>query len=460
MTDRSEKDLSQTSPEALFRYLVVSKVLARAAAGLSLSRAMRAVADEAHMTLAGSWRRVSVRTLYRWLAAYREHGVPGLETKTREIREDSAVLPANFLAFAADQKDQDIQASIPEIIRRARQLGILEPLKHVDRTTVYRALQRKGVPVRRRRGAAERDARRFAYPNRMQMVLADGKHFRAGVNRAKRVAMFFLDDATRLGLDVIVGTSESSLLFLTGLFGMICRHGLMKILYLDNGPGFFNHDTIDVVGRLKAHLIFGEKAYPEGHGKIERLNRTVKAAALRHLDRRPDVDPALGALTLRLRHWLRSIYNHTPHEGLDQETPSERFQRDPSPLCFPESRQDLESRFVVFETRRVSNDHVISFESVPYDMPRGHALGKVTIHRRVLDGTLHVIHEGKLIQIHPTDRAANARARRARSQPETETEEILPPSAADLAFTHDYGPIVTKDGGFSEPSDSPGEDTP
>jgi len=263
--------------------------------------------------------------------------------------------------------------------------------------------------------------------------------------------VFYLDDATRLGLDVIVGTAESSLLFLTGLYYVVRRHGLMGILYLDHGAGFIAKDTIDVVGRLKALLLFGEKAYPEGHGKVERLNQTAKNAVLRQLDRRPDVDPAPGALTLRLRHWLRTIYNHTPHEGLSLETPSDRFHRDPAPLRFPENQKDLESRFVVFETRRVSDDHVISFDSTPYDMPRGHAREKVVLHRRVLDGSLHVIHEGELVRIHPSDLAANARARRARSRPEPETEQALPLSAADLAFHHDYGSIVTEDGGFSEP---------
>jgi len=47
------------------------------------------------------------------------------------------------------------------------------------------------------------------------MVLADGKHFRAGAKRLRRVALFFLDDSTRYGLEVVVGTAESAPLFLT-----------------------------------------------------------------------------------------------------------------------------------------------------------------------------------------------------------------------------------------------------
>lgn len=56
------------------------------------------------------------------------------------------------------------------------------------------------------------------------MVLSDGKHFRAGALRARRVAMFFLDDATRCGLHVVVGTEgESAELFLRDPFEVVSR---------------------------------------------------------------------------------------------------------------------------------------------------------------------------------------------------------------------------------------------
>jgi putative transposase len=43
----------------------------------------------------------------------------------------------------------------------------------------------------------------------MMMVLADGKHFRAGVRRRKHVALFFLDGAPRYELGVLVGTEAN-----------------------------------------------------------------------------------------------------------------------------------------------------------------------------------------------------------------------------------------------------------
>ena len=68
------------------------------------------------------------------------------------------------------------------------------------------------------------------------MRAADGKHFRAGAARLRRVALFFIDDATRYGLQVRVGTAESSELFLRALYQMVMRHGLADLFFLDKGP--------------------------------------------------------------------------------------------------------------------------------------------------------------------------------------------------------------------------------
>ena len=90
---------------------------------------------------------------------------------------------------------------VPELLRRAQARGIVPEDLLVDRTTVWRACRRMGLVTRARPSKREGDMRRWRYPHRMQCVLADGKHFRAGGARAKRVALFFLDDATRYALE-------------------------------------------------------------------------------------------------------------------------------------------------------------------------------------------------------------------------------------------------------------------
>ena len=448
------------SSETIFRYVVVSQVLTRVQQGQLQADAIRAVAGDAHLTLDGTRRLVGKRTIYRWLEAFRDQGIEGLEPKPRPRCEGSAVLSDGFLGFLREQKEADPRASFPEIIRRAKLLGVLEPSEDVDRGTVWRAAQRMGLETRRLRShkyAKDADVRRFTHAHRMQMLLCDGKHFRAGEARAKRVALFFLDDASRYGLDVLVGTAENAALFLHGLYRVVRRHGLFDATFLDNGPGFIALDTIAAVARLNATWITGTAGYAPGRGKVEKFNQTALAGVLRYLDRDPEVDPDCGALELRLQHWLREVYNHTPHEGLGGDTtPAQRWEADERPLEFPEDDAELRRRFVVWEWRTVGKDNVLSFDGVAYEVPRGHRGDRVQLHRHLLDGTLSMIHDGRLVRLAPVDPVANATSGRARRGQEPEpAQHPLPPSAAELAWRRDLEPVVGRDGGFI---DNPDED--
>lgn len=302
--------------DALLRHHVVSLVRARLLAGVCLAAAVDEIAGMGLPTEAGELRRVSRRSIYRWVAQYERGGPAALVDQPRATTSTSKVLDPELLQFLAAERTNDQDASIPELLRRAARRGVLAAPDAVNRTTVYRAFVRMQLPTARRKKQRGRDMRRFAYPHRMQMVLADGAHFRAGAQRLRRVACFFLDDATRRGLHVAVGTSESAALFLPGLHRVLRDHGRMDILYLDRGPAFIASALAEVCRRLEIALLHGESRYPEGHGKIERFNQTAKRDVLRAFDGRPDVDPACGALELRIGHWLREVYNRTGHEGL------------------------------------------------------------------------------------------------------------------------------------------------
>jgi transposase InsO family protein len=450
MDDQIPTPLVPPSPEALFRYTVLSQVIARELGGEPRAKAITAVAAQSHPTLEGTLRQVSTRSLYRWLAAFEPHGFEGLVRKTRTPLGGSLVLDPGLLAFCEDQKRDDPYASVPELIRRARQLQLIGPREPLDRTTLWRALQRKGLDTRRRHAPKARDCRRFSYPHRLDMVLCDGKHLRAGPTKKRRVALFFLDDATRFGLAVVVGESESAALFLRGLYKCVLARGRMNILYLDNGPGFIALDSLEVLRKLKVHFIHGTARYPEGHGKIERFNQTAWTHLLRLLTR-PEVDPECAALELRLEHFLSEQYNHQPHESLAKQTPYQRFHQDPKPLAFAESGDSLCEAFVLHTTRKVSPDHVISFDGTLYEMPLGLARTDVLVYRNLLDGSLRCLHQGRLVRLSPLDPVANARDRRARL-PEQPPLPVPPKSSAELAFEQDLLPVVGPDGGFSLPT--------
>lgn len=441
------KDSISITQEALLRYQVVSEVRSRVLSGMAVDAAITEVLELEHTDVTGRPLRLSKRTIYRWLSTFKDGGVSALERASRQRISDSRVLSDKMLRYLKAQKQLDPRASVPEIIRRAVAAGIVKQ-GEVNRVAVWRACQRMGLPLSRPRKRSDRDMRRYAYSHRMMMVLADGKHFRAGVTRAKRVALTFLDDASRYGLGVIVAASETAETFLAELCEVIRTLGLMICLFLDRGPGFISTDTHTVVSRLGIHLIHGTKAYPEGHGKIERFNRTMKDQALRDLASNPSVDPDPVALTLRLNHWLKEGYNRTEHESLGC-TPADRWQSDERELVYPSV--GWLRHFVITEHRTVSNDNIVSYDGVHYEVPRGSAGKRIPISRYLLENNaLKVMHDGEEVQIHPVDLSANARAKRARPRSVADTFSAPPETAAAAAFKSDMKPIVDADGGYQK----------
>lgn len=445
------------SPLALFRYQVVSFVLALCLQGHRKADAVRTVAGMDHPGPDGP-QQVAERTVYDWLKAYQEDGLAGLENKRRPRIEGSNVLSDELLAFLEGEVKDDPDASIPELLRLARQKGVLAQGAKVCRQTVWRALLKRGVALRRGKRSKGDDMRRFQHRDRMRLVMLDFKHFRAGCGRVRRLALYALDDATRFGLHVVVTRgAERASVVTRFLYEVICCFGLPDVLYVDRGPGFIADVITTVMAAFDVPVIIGRAKYPEARGKIERFNRSAKARVLRKLDRRPDVDTDPGALTLLLRHDLREVYNHLPHEALGGDSPYERWHGSSRSLTPVPSEAKLTDAFTVplEDTRRVSNDHVVSVDCIAYEVPRGLARRKITIYRRVLECTettdaLYIEHNGGLLRVHPVDLVDNANSRRATTSEPDEDTVPAGPSASELSFRAAFAPMVGPDGGYPD----------
>ncbi len=436
--------------ETLFRYGLVCQVATHIQLGEKLAEAVRRVAVHPHHDPGlQTCRRVSDRTLRRWHEAFKEKGFEGLSPATRKKTTGPVTLPEKLVNFCVVQKKKDPCASIPELLRRSKELGLIDSVEEVNRGTMWRTLVRMGAATERRKANGERDTRRYAFPHRLDCVLCDGKHFKIGPTEVERVALIFLDDCTRTMLHVVVGPSESTELFLRGVYGLISHYGLMDILYLDKGPGFTSQDTLEALKNLEVLFIHGETAYPEGHGKVERLNQTVKKDLLRNWRGRVGVDPDFAPLEARFEHYRTTQYNVRGHESLGMRTPWECFESDPKPLDLPESDGELRKKFVIHERRRVSKDHVIPVSGTDYEMPRGYAGSWQTVERHLLrDNRIFFLHEGELIELHPVDLEKNARTKRAKREEVEDEDHSLPKSAAEIAYDRDLASMLDADGGF------------
>lgn len=139
------------------------------------------------------------------------------------------------------------------------------------------------------------------------------------------------------------------------------------------------------------------------------------------------------------------------------ETPWERWSRDTRQVRALSS-EELEEAFVLFLQRSASHDGLVPIDSVDYELPpalkpRGRKKEPVQIQHWLLTDTYHVVVEGRLVQLHPVDLEANARAPRARGVAEHDDPDRPPSrSAASLAFDRDLGAVTDPEGGFTDPT--------
>lgn len=102
----------EPSPQALFRYQAISQVLLRESWGEDRAQALRQVAGQALVGADGEQRRVSARSLYRWLAAYQQGGFEAL-APARRCGAGSRVVSDELLDFFREQKLADPRVSSP-----------------------------------------------------------------------------------------------------------------------------------------------------------------------------------------------------------------------------------------------------------------------------------------------------------------------------------------------------------
>ena len=91
---------------------------------------------------------------------------------------------------------------------------------------------------------------------------------------------------------------------------------------------------------------------------------------------------------------------------------------------------------------------------------RGHAGSRVMVHRNVLEASVAIMHQGRLVRLSPVDLHKNAREKRARPQGQDKNEQqsALTKGSAQMAFERDMRPVIDTDGGFVTPQKNRKED--
>lgn len=271
---------------------------------------------------------ISRKTGYKWLA--------------RVDMSDLSRRPLSSPARTATR----IEARVIEVRRQHPAWGgrkiahVLERDLFIDvaPSTVTSILHRAGL-IRPEASDASKAWQRFehARPNSLWQMDFKG-HFQVGTQRCHPLTV--LDDHSRFNLALHAMTGEDGITVRAALTRVFERYGLPERINADNGPPWGSAGR-GVTGfcawliRLGIRVSHSAPYHPQTNGKDERFHKTLVAEVLSGF-----FFDDFESLQRRFNEW-RGVYNNErPHEALDMQTPSDRYQ--PSLRSMPSSLPPIE----------------------------------------------------------------------------------------------------------------------
>lgn len=349
---------------AVFRYGVIADLVS----GISFPRGERrrllAEKSAQKWRIPGSSRtRIGLSTIKEWVRRYTASGnnLESLLPCEREDKGKSRAIDGETAAGIVVLRKEMPCATLPILLRAARERKIILPGQTIAHSTLYRFLVSQGLmehleltPKDRRR--FEADVTNALWQSDVMhgpMVLVDGK-------QRKTYLIAFIDDHSRLILHAEFFLSEGLPCFLDALRCALLTRGLPRKLYVDNGPAFRSAHLEHICASLGVVLIHAKPYQPEGKGKIERFFRTVRMQFLAVVK-----ENTLAGLNTALSKWVNG-YHETKHSSTG-EPPMVRFARELA--CVRPAPSDLSDHFRKEAKRTVARDRTFTVQGRLYEAP-------------------------------------------------------------------------------------------
>ena len=154
-----------------------------------------------------------------------------------------------------------------------------------------------------------------------QLWVSDGLH--GPIIDGRRAVLFaLLDDHSRYVVGHRWGHGEDTLGMQAALHDAVKTHGCPQRLYCDNGSAYSSAQLAWSAAVLDIKLVHSAPGRPQGRGKIERWNRTVRDQFLVEVD--PTRCTSLEELNRSFTVWLHQQYHRAVHSETEA-TPAQRY---------------------------------------------------------------------------------------------------------------------------------------
>jgi len=303
--------------------------------------------------------RVTARTVEDWYYAWLHGGLEALKPRQRTDAGTSRVIGEEVGKLLVDLKLENPRRSVRRIIRILEREGVVTK-GQLKKSTVCRYLKHRGLSGRPRRAYEERRA--FRHPSAGDLWMGDVMHGPKVVapdgKERKAYLHLFLDSATRFVTGSAFRLGETAVDLEVVLKEAILRHGLPRVLYLDQGAAQTSVSLRLICAELGVRLLHCRPYDPEAKGAVERHFRTFREEVLDELGERV---VTLAELNSMLWSWLSAEYHRRQHGGTGRQ-PLEHWLSQAA-LLRPAPRGEVLDRvFLHRVTRQVRKDATVSFK--------------------------------------------------------------------------------------------------
>lgn len=359
---------------ALFRFGVISPLIAikKTEKGERERRIRQIIQVEWDIPFSGR-SFICRSTVLEWLGRYEQSSrrLESLYPKERSDRGHSRALDPETAEALIGLKREFRNASLPALVKIARERKILTADFNTSFQTLYRLFQRHGLEnpePRENHQAFEAELVNDLW----QSDAMHGPWVVEGGKLKKTYLFAFLDDYSRLIPHAEFYLRENLENYIDAFLKALAKRGLPRKLYLDNGPSFRSHHLAHGCASLGIALIHARAYRPQGKGKIERWFLTLQTQWIPTLPK----NLSLAELNEKLQDWVEAHYHKTPHSTTGRK-PLERFLKDLH--LIRAAGPDLHDAFRFRLQRKVASDRTVSMAGRLFEAPVGLIAKTVTL---------------------------------------------------------------------------------
>lgn len=385
---------------AIARFAVIAPLVTRPLSPPELTDARRAILAVSHAFPGTDERkRISARTLGRWVSAYQaalpQGTIAALEALAPQGRSDKG----QPRVFSEEVLEEAVR--LRHELNTRSTADILAHLKNGPKeATLAYHLRRRGA-TRKAIAAKGQAFGRYEAPAvnaTWQSDVTEGFWLPDPTDPNKRRQVYlmgFLDDHSRLVTHGEWYFKESLPCLFDCLKKAVVKHGAPSTLYWDNGPIYRSKQVELVAARLGAKIVFSTPYAPEGKGKIERFWQTVAQSFLKEAAH-AQIE-SLAELNQHFWAWLET-YHRRVH-GSTGQTPLARWEAGAKSIRRPHPA-DLAEVFLWEETRVVKKTGTLSLSGNEYRVADALVGAKVAVRFDPLDlATVRVYRDGAFIEL-------------------------------------------------------------